>query len=82
MYGSFIVRNRITAFKLWQLPLRDPMGRLEDGVIFSKSQPFSAPVITTSRSSPNKNHLGTKILLATLINHPTLIEDVAESLCV
>jgi DNA primase len=38
--------------------------------------PHSAPV---SRVSPNKNHLGRKILLATLLNHPTLIEDVAES---
>lgn len=33
-----------------------------------------------SRISPNKNHLGHKILLATLLNHPTLIEDTAESL--
>ena len=33
-----------------------------------------------SRVSPNKNHLGHKILLATLLNHPTLIEDTAESL--
>lgn len=32
-----------------------------------------------SRAAPNKNHLGHKILLATLINHPTLIEDTAES---
>jgi len=36
------------------------------------------PVV--SRVSPNKNHLGHKILLATLLNHPTLIEDAAESL--
>ncbi len=32
-----------------------------------------------SRVAPNKNHLGHKILLATLLNHPTLIEDTAES---
>lgn len=32
-----------------------------------------------SRVPPNKNHLGHKILLATLLNHPTLIEDAAES---
>jgi DNA primase len=40
-----------------------------------KSAPFMG-----SRTSPKKNHLGHKILLATLINHPTLIEDTAESL--
>ena len=40
-----------------------------------KSAPFMV-----SRTSPKKNHLGHKILLATLINHPTLIEDTVESL--
>jgi DNA primase len=35
---------------------------------------------SVSRVSPNKNLLGHKILLATLINHPTLVEDTAESL--
>lgn len=39
-----------------------------------------AGVLPVSRTSPNKNHLGYKILLATLLNHPTLIEDTAESL--
>ena len=39
----------------------------------------SAPLMV-SRVSPKKNYLGHKILLATLINHPTLIEDTAESL--
>jgi len=39
--------------------------------------PGSLPI---SRTSPNKNRLGYKILLATLINHPTLIEDAVESL--
>jgi DNA primase len=55
-------------------------GTFGKGRDFSKSQSSSAPVVTTTRTSPNKNYLGTKILLATLINHPTLIEDVAESL--
>jgi len=36
--------------------------------------------LMVARASPKKNHLGPKILLATLINHPTLIEDTAESL--
>jgi DNA primase len=44
---------------------------------FSHSQaPFSAPL----RVSSNKNELIHKILLATLLNHPTLVEDAAESL--
>lgn len=42
--------------------------------------PLKAAPIMVSRTSPKKNHLGHKILLATLINHPTLIEDTAESL--
>jgi DNA primase len=51
---------------------------------FSKSSLKSANpkpgFLGISRISPNKNHLGHKILLATLLNHPTLIEDTAESL--
>lgn len=42
--------------------------------------PLKAAPIMVSRTSPKKNHLGHKILLATLINHPTLVEDTAESL--
>lgn len=40
---------------------------------------FSSSALV-SRAPPNKNLLGYKILLATLLNHPTLIEDIAESL--
>lgn len=51
---------------------------------YSKTSLNPLPVQSTfpgiSRVSPNKNHLGHKILLATLLNHPTLIEDTAESL--
>jgi len=43
----------------------------------SSTMPGFLPV---ARTSPHKNHLGYKILLATLLNHPTLIEDAAESL--
>ncbi len=42
--------------------------------------PLKSAPLMVSRVSPQKNHLGHKILLATLINHPTLIEDTAESL--
>ncbi len=42
--------------------------------------PLKSAPLMVSRASPKKNHLGHKILLATLINHPTLIEDAAESL--
>jgi DNA primase len=42
--------------------------------------PLKSAPLMVSRTSPKKNHLGHKILLATLINHPTLIEDTAESL--
>ena len=41
---------------------------------------FQPSSLRVSRVSPKKNHLGHKILLATLLNHPTLIEDTAESL--
>lgn len=44
------------------------------------SNPLKSAFPGISRVSPNKNHLGHKILLATLLNHPTLIEDTAESL--
>jgi DNA primase len=51
---------------------------------YDQSRHYPAPLKTApfmvSRVSPKKNHLGHKILLATLINHPTLIEDTAESL--
>jgi DNA primase len=51
---------------------------------FPKSSVSSNPIKSgfpmISRISPNKNHLGHKILLATLLNHPTLVEDTAESL--
>lgn len=46
------------------------------------SSPLKPGLALSTRSSPNKNHLGQKILLATLINHPTLIEEIAESLIV
>lgn len=45
-----------------------------------KSNSLKTEFPSVSRVSPNKNLLGHKILLATLINHPTLIEDTAESL--
>ena len=67
-------------FQALAAPPPRPYGASAQRRDFSKSQPFSAPLVTMPRSSPNKNHLGQKILLATLINHPTLIEDVAESL--
>ena len=44
------------------------------------SSPLKSGFPAISRVSPNKNHLGHKILLATLLNHPTLVEDTAESL--
>jgi DNA primase len=63
-------------------------GRSNEGYVkdrnyskFPSSTNFFSPVSpTVSRALPNKNHLGQKILLATLLNHPTLIEDTAESL--
>ena len=44
------------------------------------STPLKPAPLMVSLASPKKNHLGHKILLATLVNHPTLIEDTAESL--
>jgi len=59
--------------------------KFEQKKSFSTSKsPFSgdsaAAALSLYRPIPNKNRLGYKILLATLINHPTLIEDTAESL--
>jgi DNA primase len=60
-------------------PRRPGQGGYDARRSFSKllSKPDFSSV---SRVLPNKNHVGHKILLATLLNHPTLIEDVAESL--
>jgi DNA primase len=61
-----------------------PYQRHDQRRSFSKTSPNMTPLQSpfpgVSRVSPNKNHLGHKILLATLLNHPTLIEDTAESL--
>ncbi|MBX9804654.1 MAG: DNA primase [Alphaproteobacteria bacterium] len=72
--------------------LTEPKGRdqgsyakgYDQGKYFKKSSINSissaGSSLMVARVSPNKNHLGHKILLATLINHPTLVEDTAESL--
>ncbi|MDF3033406.1 MAG: primase [Alphaproteobacteria bacterium] len=75
------------------LAIMEPKGRISSSSHQGKGQwrPFKSflsstasvpPSFVVSRIPPNKNHLGHKILLATLINHPTLIEDAAESLMV
>lgn len=66
-----------------KFPSRFDKGYNQRGSLF-KSSPFSTASLphspAVSQAPLNKKHLGYKILLATLLNHPTLVEDAIESL--
>lgn len=61
-------------------PKMRELGRTATGYSQGRKLPHKPSSIAISRVSPKNNGMGYKILLATLINHPTLVEDTIESL--